>query len=206
MSKEVISGLSLAVKPTLVLYPAVYVSCLAAQEKGLVYGGWINANQSVQALESAIQQVLANSPVPNSNAWIVTACRDFGDTPLRALTTAEDIHTVASFFDEYGRLGVALLACIPQLDSEPIEIARKHLSHHYYGVFPNKRHFTHVYLDQEISHRVLEQLEENYSEDQAEYIRDAEMNVYEKSIRAALVEDYFFLNLDEFVHVFDRPL
>jgi hypothetical protein len=181
MNTGVTTKFSHLIEPQLALHPSVYITCLAAHEKGSTYGRWVNADQSVQALESAIQQMLANSPVSDSKAWIITDSHDLGDTPLSELTTGEDIHAVASFFAQYGRLGMAALKQIRRSDQEAIRQVSACFDRCYCGVYPSKLCF---------ANRL-----------------PTHGNFYPDEIAACSeLEPYFFLPLDDAVHVFRKEI
>lgn len=49
--------------------PQIYIACLASYNNGILYGKWIDANQDVSALEGEIQEILAESPMPDAEEW-----------------------------------------------------------------------------------------------------------------------------------------
>lgn len=187
MTKEIVSDFSRAIKTKLSLHPSIYIVCLAAREKGIIYGAWIEADKSLEALKFAIEQVLDKSSVHNSEAWIMTKYEDFGDSRLSQFASLETIHHFASFFAEYGRLGTALLKHLdnPDDDHSAIEEARELLENSYYGAFPNKMDF----IQSELIRTKIPLPKKAY-----DYL-DLEAHWFKYN--------HFALTIDDAVHVFD---
>ncbi|MGB3203749.1 MAG: antirestriction protein ArdA [Crinalium sp.] len=78
--------------------PSVYVICLAAEDEGLEYGAWINANQGEYEISDDIDSLLACSPAEEDlKGWEVENSRNF-----------EDIEVSGDDADDIGELGRAI--------------------------------------------------------------------------------------------------
>ena len=74
--------------------PRIYVACLAAYNQGHLHGTWIDADQDADAIHEEIQQMLAESPVPDAEEWAIHDYEGFGGLNL---SEYEDIERVAEF-------------------------------------------------------------------------------------------------------------
>lgn len=82
--------------------PKIYVACLAAYNSGILYGKWIEANQEAEAIQSEIQEMLAQSPIVGAEEW---AIHDYEGFMSLQLSESEDITKVAemaAMIEEHG--------------------------------------------------------------------------------------------------------
>lgn len=49
----------------------IYVACLAAYNNGILHGAWIDAQQSVEAINADIQKMLRASPIEGAEEYAV---------------------------------------------------------------------------------------------------------------------------------------
>lgn len=186
MTKEIVSDFSRLIQSKLYLYPSIYVTCLAVHEKGIAYGKWINADQPVERLNFAIQSVLAQSPVPKSKAWIITKSKGFGEIQLDQLANVEAIHYFASFFAEYGKLGVMLLRYLNSSEGDKIAEARELFENNYHGAFESEAHF--------VKSRFVE----------IEDVDSVDISNYQTIADESFAKHFFSLVVGGAVHVFDK--
>jgi antirestriction protein len=88
--------------------PRIYVTCLAAYNNGYYHGTWIDATQSVEAINEEIQAMLKKSPLPHAEEWAIHDHNDFGNH-LSEYENLETVTQIASFIVAQGKLGMALL-------------------------------------------------------------------------------------------------
>lgn len=51
----------------------IYVACLASYHQGHLHGEWIDATQDIDTIYTAIQTMLAASPIDNAEEWSIHA-------------------------------------------------------------------------------------------------------------------------------------
>jgi antirestriction protein len=49
--------------------PSIYVACLASYNNGILYGKWISADQTADAIYDEIHEMLNESPVKGDEEW-----------------------------------------------------------------------------------------------------------------------------------------
>ncbi len=121
------------------LSPQIYVSCLSAYTAGYLYGAWIDANQSAEAILQEIQSMLSKSPVKDAEEWAIHDTEDFGDALISEYQSIESISELAAFISEHGQLGAALIAHT----SNNLEEAQKLLEDGYHGEHDSKEDFVY---------------------------------------------------------------
>lgn len=114
--------------------PKIYVACLASYNSGILYGKWIDADQSVNELNDEINTMLAESSIEDAEEWAIHDYEGFGER----LSENEDLETIVKhveFITEYEELGQALLA------DYNIEDAQTMLEDHYHGTYDSEVDF-----------------------------------------------------------------
>lgn len=86
---------------------AIYVACLASYNAGRLHGEWLHLDDYfyLEDLENAVQEMLANSPVPNAEEY---AIHDYEH--LDAPSTLQEAWEQYELIEEYGDLARALLS------------------------------------------------------------------------------------------------
>ena len=75
------------------LTPRIYVTSLSDYNDGRLFGRWIDANQTPEALYDEVTQMLEDSPMPYAEEWGIFDYEGFG--PLR-IDEYEDIRTLST--------------------------------------------------------------------------------------------------------------
>ncbi|AIT08546.1 antirestriction protein [Candidatus Francisella endociliophora] len=101
--------------------PQIYIACLASYNNGILYGKWINANQDVSALEDEIQEILADSPMPDAEEWAIHDYEDFDNLGLSEYESLETISQVAQNIVEHDELFIEAYKYTNSID-EAIEM------------------------------------------------------------------------------------
>ncbi|MED7818420.1 MULTISPECIES: antirestriction protein ArdA [unclassified Francisella] len=101
--------------------PQIYIACLASYNNGILYGKWVNANQDVSVLEEEIQEILADSPMPDAEEWAIHDYEDFGNLSLSEYESLETISQVAQNIVEHGELFIEAYKYTNSID-EAIEM------------------------------------------------------------------------------------
>ncbi len=94
----------------IVTNPRIYAACLAAYNNGQLYGAWIDANQSAESLGTAVQEMLATSPVPGAEEWAIHDYEGFGPLRLSEWESFERISAMAAGIATHGLAYAAWLA------------------------------------------------------------------------------------------------
>jgi antirestriction protein len=96
--------------------PRVYVACLAAYNGGTLHGEWIDANQSVEELKSAIGAMLSRSPADGAEEWAFHDYEGFHGIEIDEHEPIEKVAELAAFIDEHGALGGALVGYLGDVE------------------------------------------------------------------------------------------
>lgn len=78
------------------LNPKIFVICLSAYKNGKLHGAWIDANQTIDALYSSVQSMLANSPIYDAELFAIHDYQGFGNVKINCHTSLEEISALAS--------------------------------------------------------------------------------------------------------------
>lgn len=78
------------------LEPKIFVICKSAFKQKKLHGGWVNANQDVDALYADVQVILANSPIYDAELFAIHDYQGFGSIKLERYTSLEEISAIAS--------------------------------------------------------------------------------------------------------------
>src|SRR6185437_12115742 len=89
--------------------PQIYVTCLASYNNGTSFGGWIDATCDVEDIQAQIKALLAKSPMPNAEEFVVHGYSGFGFMGIDEYESIEQIHEKALFIVEHGELGDEVL-------------------------------------------------------------------------------------------------
>lgn len=166
------------------LNPEIYVACLASYNNGVLYGKWINANQSSEDLQEEVSSLLSESPYPHAEEWAIHDHNDFGINIISECSSLEEVSEYARFIAEHGKLAIALLTYFGS-DISYVETA---IEEHYLGEYESKADFVESFTEE--TNPVPEQL--------AYYID------YKKMAYDYFINDFFSIEVDYKVHVFFR--
>lgn len=158
----------------------IYVACLAAYNNGFLHGKWIDLKQPLEAIYAEIHEMLAKSPVPDSEEWEIHD-HEFALCGYLDVQTAKQI---ADFLYESGAVGEALISHY----CGNIEEAKMALEEYYFGEYESELAFAeHIFDD-----CYLDQIPDNLQG----YID------YESFARDIFIDDYFSVKVGCNVHVF----
>ena len=90
--------------------PSIYVACLAAYNHGILHGTWIDATEDPEGIMEAIQTMLKASPIAEAEEFAIHDHDGFYGLRLSEWEAIDDVHAYATFIEEYGKLGAAVLA------------------------------------------------------------------------------------------------
>lgn len=124
--------------------PQVYVACLAAYNNGRLHGEWIDADQSVDELQSAVQRMLAASPEPRAEEWAIHDYEGFGELRLSEHESLVRVAAVASGISEHGEAFAAWLS----YDSERDPVDLQAFEDAYRGEWDSLRAYAEDYAEQ----------------------------------------------------------
>jgi antirestriction protein len=82
--------------------PRIYVACLAAYNNGRLHGEWIDADQTADELNEAVQQMLAASPEPGAEEYAIHDFEGFGELRLGEYESLERVAAIAAGIAEHG--------------------------------------------------------------------------------------------------------
>lgn len=113
--------------------PQIYVVDVAALDRGLKNGVWIDATLIPHQMMEQIQTMLAASPVPGATQWEVFDDEGFHDFSVRSNEDLAVISDVASLIAERGVLAAKLCAMF----NRDVRYVRKVLNERYQGCYPS---------------------------------------------------------------------
>ena len=165
------------------LNPKIYVACLASYNSGLLYGEWIDADQEEDSIVEEIQQMLANSSIPNAEEYAIHDYDDFGSISLSEYESIQTVHDIAQFIKEHGELGAELIGHLGDLES-----AKNAMENNYHG-----QH------DSELAY-AMELFDDCYIHDVPKHIQD--YIDYEAFSRDLFINDYYSIDVNGETHIF----
>ena len=68
----------------------IYVACLASYNAGILHGRWIDCSSDASVMQSQVNKILADSPIPNAEEWAIHDCEGFAH-----LDEYEDLEVIA---------------------------------------------------------------------------------------------------------------
>lgn len=74
--------------------PKIYVACLASYNSGILYGEWIDVDQSVDEIYDQIKTMLVGSSIENAEEWAIHDYEGFGAIRLGEY---EDLETIVNY-------------------------------------------------------------------------------------------------------------
>ncbi len=166
------------------LSPKIYVACLAAYNNGKLHGHWIDATQDIDALQDAVNQILASSPITNAEEWAIHDYEDFGGSYVHEYAGLEAVAAYAAFIAEHDILGGAVL----DQTSGDIEEASRLLEECYHGEHESEADFAQSITEDTST----------IPENLACYID------YERMARDLFICDFFSIEINYKYHVFSN--
>ncbi len=109
----------------------IYVACLASYNHGILHGKWIAAAQALDEIYAELRAMLKASPIPNAEEWAIHDYEGFEGIRISEYTGIPQVHQLAVFIEEHGRLSAEVLK---HLDEE-IERAIQALEEDYCGEY-----------------------------------------------------------------------
>ena len=108
----------------------IYVACLAAYNRGILHGEWIEVTDDIDLIWEGIRKMLKSSPVQNSEEWALHDYEGFGTVRLNEYESIEHIYELSCFLQQHGEIGALAL----EYHNEDIEEAGEALER-YQGCF-----------------------------------------------------------------------
>ncbi|HAT1795736.1 TPA: antirestriction protein ArdA [Legionella pneumophila] len=164
--------------------PSIYVACLASYNNAILHGVWIDATQSEDDIMEEIWEMLDNSPGPNAGEYAIHDYEGFGSMKIHEYEAISNIVEYASFIQEHGDLGLALLS------DYSIDDAQTMLEDHYQGCCDSEVDFARQLFDECYTHQLPDSLICYFD--------------YEAFARDLFISDYCSVDVNGQTHVFSR--
>jgi len=121
----------------------IYVACLAAYNNGVLHGAWIDATQSLNDIQDAVNTMLTSSPVSGAEEYAIHDYEGFEGYKISEYQGLKSAHDIACFIEEYGAVGAAILdhAC------DDIQDAKNQRSGEYVSLADFAQQFTEETTD-----------------------------------------------------------
>ncbi len=165
------------------LNPKIYVACLASYNAGILHGCWINATLDVDGIDKEIQNMLEQSPIAGAEEYAIHDSNDFFGITINEYDDLKRIHDIATFLEQYGKVGALLIN-----EGFGVESATSVIENKYVGCYANEMDFAH------------ELFSELYGDSTPGYIM-AYID-YEQYCKDIFIDSFFSLEDDQGVHVF----
>lgn len=162
--------------------PSVYVACLASYNNAILHGVWIDATQSEDNIMKEIWEMLDNSPEPNAEEYAIHDYEGFGSIKIHEYEAICNIVEYASFIQEHGELGLALLS------DYSIDDAQTLLEDHYQGCYDSEVDFARQLFDECYVHQLPDNLICYFD--------------YEAFTRDLFISDYFSVDSNGQTYIF----
>ena len=82
--------------------PRIYVASLSDYNAGRLWGRWIEADQSIEAISAAVEELLRLSPEPGAEEWAIHDYEGFGPLRLGEYENLEQVATIGRGIAEHG--------------------------------------------------------------------------------------------------------
>ena len=162
--------------------PSVYVACLASYNNAILHGVWIDATQSEDNIMKEIWEMLDNSPEHNAEEYAIHDYQGFGSIKIHEYEAICNIVEYASFIQEHGELGLALLS------DYSIDDAQTLLEDHYQGCYDSEVDFARQLFDECYVHQLPDNLICYFD--------------YEAFTRDLFISDYFSVDSNGQTYIF----
>lgn len=123
--------------------PQIFIVCLAAYAKGILFGAWIDATQGVEEIQEQIKQLLAKSPYKDTGKFAIHDYLGFGSWRIAESESIESIQQKAVFILAEGSLAAELLT----LYGGNLEKAKEALEKYYEGEYKSKLEYATYLFD-----------------------------------------------------------
>lgn len=82
--------------------PRIYVASLADYNNGTLYGKWIDADQSDEAIQDEVNAMLEASTIPNCEEWAIHDYEGFDDILINEYQSFERVSKLAELVKSHG--------------------------------------------------------------------------------------------------------
>jgi antirestriction protein len=82
--------------------PSIYVACLASHNAGNTVGRWIDADQGADDIRAEIADMLAQSPAPGAEEWIILDSDGFGPYEVHEYEPIESVSAIGLGISKFG--------------------------------------------------------------------------------------------------------
>lgn len=117
--------------------PQIYVADLAAYNNGILHGAWIDAAQSVDAIQHEIDTILNSSPEANAEEYAIHDYEGFDGFSIHEYDSIERVCKIVEFISVFPDFGADLLAQF----SGDIAEAHQHAEQNYCGHYDSVTDF-----------------------------------------------------------------
>ena len=123
--------------------PKIYIADLAAYNNGILHGIWIDATKDLDAIQDKINDMLKSSPIAGAEEHAIHDFEDFEGYEVSTYDSLAELHKVALFIEEHGKLGAELLDYYFDF-----ETAKKAMVERYYGIFESVEDYARQFTEE----------------------------------------------------------
>jgi len=121
--------------------PSIYVACLAAYNRGILYGWWIDAVQDSDDILSDIQEMLETSPVNDAEEWSIHDYDNFGSIRISEHESLETIARWGQLIGENPNEEEAICHYLGYCREKEVEPNHEHFRESYIGFWDDLKDF-----------------------------------------------------------------
>ncbi len=121
--------------------PRLYVACLSAYNNGYLHGWWIDADQELDDIWLDIKDMLAESPMNNSEEWAIHGYENFGSISLSEHEDLEEVCQWANLISTHTDDSNAIAAYISFAKDSGLEITSEEFGFRYCGHWQSGQDF-----------------------------------------------------------------
>lgn len=124
--------------------PRIFLGCLASYNAGEIFGQWLDLEDydTEEELWEAVEAVLAASPAPNAEEYMVQDFEGFYDFSVGEYEPMSELFKLAKGIEEHGE--AYAMYCINM--GEIAEVSA--FEEAYLGVYENERNYAQEYFDE----------------------------------------------------------
>lgn len=149
--------------------PKIYIACLAAYNAGKLHGQWIDANQTPEALQEAVNAILASSPEAGAEECAIHDFEGFEGVEIKEYQSLETISKIAEALEEYPASFAAFLRYTGDIDR-----AIENFEGAFLGLYDSKEDYAMELIEQMTTKDTPEMFTRYF--DYEAFARDLELN------------------------------
>lgn len=126
--------------------PRIYVACLASYNAARLHGEWIQATQGAEEIRAEIRAMLAASPEPGAEEYVIHDVDNFGGLQLHEFESLEHVVRAAKLIKLHRNLAAVVIDYYGGLSH--LDEAEQALMEHFAGSFDDREEWGQHVLEE----------------------------------------------------------